>query len=290
VPSHERLRAAAVQWDIRRGDIAANLSAVEELVTTAADDEVTLAVLPEMWATSFMGDEVDFVGRAAIAAEVASAEQRLQTLSGDLAMVVVGSNYEFADDGKVYNLLHVYDNGRHIASYRKIHLFTPLGEDRYFANGTEALVTDTSAGRLGFAVCYDLRFPELIRYLYLTGALILVVPSQWPQPRANHWRLLTRARAVENQWFVIGANRCGVEPSLINEQEIHFPGNSILVNPSGEVLAEGNGEPGIVAADFDLKEAAIVRRAIPVAKDRCNEAYENLWGQDLRLPVSSKTP
>ncbi|MFQ5503551.1 MAG: nitrilase-related carbon-nitrogen hydrolase [Planctomycetota bacterium] len=272
--SEHIVRTAAVHWDIRRGEVQSNLDTAVELLESAASDDTKLAVLPEMWGSSFMGDDADSVTE-----EVARAEKTIQTLSGDHQMVVTGTNYEFSKHGKLFNRATLYDNGKLIGEYRKIHLFSPMGEDRYFDHGSEALIVETSVGRVGVAICYDLRFPELTRYLFLSEAQILLLPSQWPEPRAAHWRLLARSRAIENQWFFVGANRSGIEASLVNGQQIHFPGNSIIVDPTGEVLAEGDGEAGVIIGDLDLKQTAVVRRAIPVSKDRHEDVYTNLWSR-----------
>lgn len=269
--SDRTVKAAAIQWDIELGKVEANVGRAAEFVEAAARDGVSLTVLPELWASSFMGEDARRVRSA-----IETAEKRIRELSGDLDLIVVGSNYEFAPDGGAYNRARVLERGKLLGEYRKMHLFSPQGEDRYFRNGTSALVAETRIGLLGVAICYDLRFPELIRHLYCQGAELLVLPAQWPEPREGHWRLLCRARAVENQWFVVAANRCGVEPSIVNGQDVVYPGNSIIVDPTGAVMAEGNGTPAVVTAELELKATAIVRRAIPVGKDRQPETYQRL--------------
>ena len=262
---------ASIQWDVELGRVSTNLEKARTLIKQAADEGARLAVLPEMWATSFMAE-------AATEAEsaVADAEAEIQDLSKRHHIILVGSNYEFAPDGRIYNRARLYEEGEIRGEYRKIHLFSPLGEDRYFASGDTACVVDTSLGRIALAICYDLRFPELCRALYLEEATILCVPSMWPEARALHWRVLARARAIENQWFVIATNRCGFEISAATGQEVQFPGNSLIVDPTGEIRSKGNGEESIVSAEVDLKEVAIVRRAIPVSKDRREDVYERL--------------
>ncbi|MAE77678.1 MAG: carbon-nitrogen hydrolase [Planctomycetes bacterium] len=262
------INAAALQWDVRRGEVEANLATATGLIQEASEAEAQLVVMPEMWATSFMGEEAEGTREA-----VDRAEAAVTTLAGDLGLVLIGSNYEFAADGSIYNRAKLVDRGDLAGEYRKMHLFSPHGEDRFFAHGESWLVADTSIGRVAAAICYDLRFPELIRHLFLAGAELLLVPAQWPAPRDQHWRTLVKARAIENQWFVVASNRCGNEPSLINETDVSFPGNSLIVDPTGTVLAEGNGEAGVFADELDLKEVRIVRRAIPISKDRRVDAY-----------------
>jgi predicted amidohydrolase len=266
------IHAAALQWDVERGDVAHNLKAALDLIATAATDGAEVVVLPEMWASSFCGDAA-----ASMRAAVAAAESRLLEVSGDRRLVVVGSNYDFGADGSIGNRALLMDRGRVVGSYRKMHLFSPHGEDDWFTGGTTALVADTSVGRVGVVICYDLRFPELVRWLFLQGAELLLVPAQWPEAREAHWRILVRARAVEDQCFVVAANRCGVEPSLVTSQDVVYPGNSLIVDPTGTIVAGGSGAPGVIAAEIELRQAAAMRRAIPVAKDRRPDAYAALW-------------
>lgn len=237
-------------------------------MTAAHEDGASIHVLPELWASSFVGAELDHVLE-----DVRRAERELETLSGDLDALIVGSNYESVD-GKAFNAASVWQSGELLGRYRKTHLFSPHGEDRMFEAGDAPLVVDTRFGRIAVIICYDLRFPELVRELALAGAEILIVPAQWPEPREQHWNVLARARAIEEQCFVIGTNRCGVEASLVSDQDIAYPGNSLIVAPTGEVLAEGNGEAGVIAAELRLKEVAIMRRAIPVLRDRRPELYD----------------
>ncbi len=265
------VKLASIQWDVELGQVSANLEKARALVKQAADDGNRLAVLPEMWATSFMADAATSVKSA-----VEDAEAEIQDLSKRHHIILVGSNYEFGDDGKIYNRARLFEEGEILGQYRKVHLFSPLGEDRHFTHGEEICVIDTSLGKIAVAICYDLRFPELCRALYLEETAILCLPSQWPEARALHWRVLARARAIENQWFVVATNRCGFEISAATSQEVQFPGNSLIVDPTGEIRAKGNGEESVVSAEVDLKEVAIVRRAIPVRKDRREDVYPQL--------------
>lgn len=265
------LRVSCLQWDIQKGDVAENLRVARELLEEASEGGTRLCVLPELWASSFMGDDTPSVMGA-----IEEAHERLREWTEEFGLCAIGSGNELTEDGKLYNRAHVFDRGQLLGSYRKIHLFTPLGEERWFTGGDEPLIVDTDFGRLGIAICYDLRFPELIRYLYRQGAEILVMPAQWPEARAAHYRILNRARAVENQCFVAACNRCGIEPSLVSGKDVKYPGNSLLVDPTGEILEQGHGETGVVSATFELRQVQLIRRAIPVGKDRRDDVYTRL--------------
>lgn len=277
---------ACVQFDVRRGDVAANLASAEMHLRNAADAGVKLAVLPELWSTSFAPTWSDELVTAASAADA-----RLTALSGELDMVVVASAVE-ADGGRVFNRVLVRDRGTDVARYRKIHLFTPNAEDRAMSAGSQPVVVDTSAGRIAVAVCYDLRFAEMTRWFFYQNAEVLAVPSQWPESRASHWRALVDARAVENQCFVLGCNRTGSETSLKTSDQLAFPGNSRIVDPMGEVLASGQGETGAVIAEIVLRKVRTMRRAMPIERDRRLDLYPQWWASAWapKPPVSQRTP
>ncbi len=268
-----QIKVAALQWDIQRGKVSHNLDQAKDLLEEAAEDGCHLCVLPEMWASSFSGEEAE-----RLLPEVLEAEAAVQKLSGELQLCIAGSNYAEGQTGLV-NRARLYEKGVLLGHYDKVHLFSPLGEDRFFEAGSGAAIFETSLGKIGLAICYDLRFPEYIRTFFLAGCEILVVPAQWPEARARHFRILAKARAVENQCFVVATNRCGVEPSILTGQDILFSGNSMVIEPTGEVLVQGGGEAGVLSAEIDLKDCKILRRAIPVTKDRRNEVYRRLWEQ-----------
>lgn len=268
----DTLTAACVQWDVRRGDVAANLTTVTDGLRQAAAAGASLAVLPELWSTSFLAD---FPAATLAAAQAAEAE--VLALSGSLGLVIIGSSIEAAD-GRMHNTARVYDRGQQIGAYRKIHLFSPIAEDRYFCAGDDALVVDTSIGRIGVLICYDLRFPELARHYFHRNAQILVVPGQWPEARSVHWRALLRARAIENEMYVVGCNRLGQELSLKNNTDaLVFPGDSRIIDPTGEILASGSGEQGVITAELEVRKARTIRRILPVARDQRPEVYRKLW-------------
>lgn len=267
----EEFRAACIQFDVRAGDVAANCAAMRAGVEEAAASGARLCVLPELWSTSFLPAFGD-----AVAAAAEAAEAELRELSRQHGLILVGSTIECAGD-QVWNTAHVYDTGQRLGSYRKIHLFSPNAEHRHHAAGDEPLVVATRLGVLGVLICYDLRFPELARYYFHRGVELLVVPGQWPEARAQHWRTLLRARAIENEMFVIGSNRTGQEPSLRNGEPMSFPGDGRIVDPTGEILAAGSGEAGAVIAPIERRKVRTVRRILPVDRDQRPSVYRRLF-------------
>jgi predicted amidohydrolase len=255
------VKAAALQFTIVLGEVAPNLAHVRGELARLAAEGTELVVLPEMWATGFAYKQLNELAR-----QTAALVMELTDFSRRYGMVIVGSLPEPHED-KVYNTAYVLDKGELKGTYRKLHLFSLMQEDRFFDAGDGWLVAETSVGRVGVFICYDLRFPELARRLALEGAEILVVPGEWPKPRQEHWRTLLRARAIENQLFVVSANCCGVVGKL------DFFGMSMIIDPKGEVLAEGGYEPAAVAATLDFDAMAAWREQIPCFRDRRPRCY-----------------
>lgn len=255
------LVAAAVQFNITLGEIEPNLDKVRIAIAELAAKRVQLVVLPEMWATGFAYKNLNL-----LAARTAEIVAELASLSAEHAMVIVGSLPE-PHENKVYNTAYVLDNGELKGKYRKIHLFSLMQEDRSFDAGSSWLLVDTSVGRIGVFICYDLRFPELARRLAIEGAEIIVVPGEWPKPRQEHWRTLLRARAIENQLFIVATNCCGVVGKL------DFFGMSMIIDPKGELLAEAGYEAQNITAFIDFDEMRAWREQIPCFKDRKPASY-----------------
>ena len=260
----KRLCAAAVQFNIALGDVDRNLSKAVAGIERAAKQNVQLAVLPEMWSAGY-----DYKRLSKHAEETPRVLDAISARSAQLGMVVVGSLPEKAD-GLIYNTAYVIDRGELLDRYRKLHMFSTMGEDRFLSPGDRTLVVSTSAGRLGVAICYDLRFPELFRKMALEGAEIICLPAEWPRPRQEHWRTLLRARAMENQLFVVAANCCGIQGKL------DFFGMSLLLSARGEVLAEGGDTDAELVATFDYQEMLDYRAQIRCYDDRRPEVYGKL--------------
>jgi predicted amidohydrolase len=255
------INAAAIQFNVKPGDVDANLAYVRAALKRVSDQGANLAVLPEMWSTGFAYRNLnDLAGRTA------GIVQELLELSRTLKLVIIGSMPE-PHGAKVFNTVYVADNGILAGVYRKMHLFSLLGEDKAFDGGDSWLLADTSIGKLGVIICYDLRFPELPRRLALEGARVLCVPVQWPKPREEHWRTLLRARAMENQFFVVSANACGLVGKL------EFPGMSVIIDAKGELLAAAEDKECEIIAALDMQTMDDWRSQIPCFNDRRPELY-----------------
>ncbi len=260
--SLNEIKAGFVQFDVVYGDLDKNFEKVRQGIEELGLKKVEIAVLPEMWSCGF-----DYIALEEHAEKTPDLLKKLSELAIEKNMVIAGSLPEM-EEGKIYNTLYVIEkDGKVKGSYRKIHLFSHSGEHRKFERGGRAVVLDTSVGRLGLLICYDLRFPELGRALADMGADIFIVCAQWPSPRQVHWETLVKARAIENQLFVIACNRVGSD-------ELEYRGGSMIVSPKGKVLAGAEDDFSVCHCGIDFMEIIEYRSQIPSLNERIPSAYK----------------
>ena len=251
----EEVKAALIQMEIRKGEAGLNLAKALYLLDEAYEKGAQLVVLPEMWLTDFVLKDPHIH-----LSWTAKALENLLATARERNMIIVAGSMMEEEKGKVYNTSFVVTPQGIAGKYRKVHLFEPMGELRVFSPGTRGLVVDTPLGKLGVIICYDLRFPEFIRPMPFQGVEILCVPAQWPIQRVLHWEILLKARAVENQFFVLGCNRWG------RAGPYTFPGRSLILDPLGEVLASVPRE-GVALATLEKKVMDEYRSQIPSLRD-----------------------
>lgn len=262
-----KIRIVVVQPALVEGDIAGNWKKMKRALELAGAGGADLVILPELWLTGYAYRRLD-----ELAAATPDSLRKVGALAKRLGYVVAGSWIEKGEEGRLSNTAYIVGpDGRVRARYRKVHLFGPMKEDRWFAAGKALTVVALEIGKVGLGLCYDLRFPELARKMALAGAELLLFPSQWPQIRLGHFQTLLAARAIENQLFVAGANRTGKNAA------IQFGGGSTVVGPRGEIVAQLGGEEGLLSADIDLGEVAAVRREISYLAGRAREIDEFLY-------------
>ncbi|MGE5702882.1 MAG: carbon-nitrogen family hydrolase [Clostridia bacterium] len=258
---------ALLQCDIAYGKPEENrknlLKAVEQL--EQAEQKPDVLLLPELWDTAYdlkrLDDIADDLGENAKAV-LSEAAKRLNCF-------VVGGSVSERIDGKVYNTSFIFDrSGKQIGNYSKVHLFRLMHEEKYLAAGDQPGLYDFEGQPVGSVICYDIRFPEWIRTYALKGVKVLFVCAQWPHPRLQHWRQLLIARAIENQMYVVACNRVGDDPKST------FCGHSMVIDPWGEIIAEGLQQEEIITAQIDLSVVDEVRGKIPVFDDRRTSLYE----------------
>lgn len=251
---------AALPFDIRPGEVERNLAAATAGLEAAADRGARLLALPEKWTTSFL---------PAFSVEVRQASDRalatLHARAAELGVVVVGSA-PGGEGEKPHNELHILGAAGDLRPYRKRVLFSPTGEGRQNARGDGAPATvETPLGRVAGIVCYDLRFPELTRRPFYDGADLMVVVAQWPHPRTSILEVLGRARAAENQCWLLACNRAGAA-GVGEGRRLEFPGTAFLSDPLGEVVARVD-DGSLLMAAIDPAFTAEVRKRVPCARD-----------------------
>jgi len=251
------MQVAGVQLDIAWEAKEANYAKVRSLVGTAKLPRGTLVVLPEMFATGFS------MNVAAIAEPAGGpTEAFLSALAEEFGVFVCGGLVLRAADGRGLNQSVTFAPDRGVAArYSKIHPFSYGGETQHYAPGTEVITYRVGAVPVAPFVCYDLRFPEIFRNAAKKGAQLLTVIANWPQPREAHWLALLQARAIENQAFVIGVNRCGRDPRL------SYPGRGQIIDPRGTILADGGNKEGVFGAVLDLAGLMSYRKDFPALED-----------------------
>ncbi len=247
-------------------DLQANLSAVRDAAREAAGNGAQFVLTPEY--VLMMDGSGRVMRERALDADGAPALSELRSLAAHLKVwLLAGSLTVRADDGRIWNRSFLLsDEGAVVAAYDKIHMFDvtlpdgrTIRESSAYRPGDRAVIADTPWGRLGLTVCYDLRFPGLYRSLALAGAQFITIPSSFQRQTGKfHWHTLVRARAIENGCFIIAPAMCGEHAG--NRQSY---GHTLVVDPWGEVLADGGESPGIVYAEIDPAAVARARGMIP---------------------------
>jgi len=274
------VRVAAVQLN-SSADLRANLASADRLTRAAAAQGASLIVLPEKWTA--IGSEEQL--RAAAETLDGEALSWARAIARELSLdLVAGSILELlpGQDKLANTCVHVDPQGEIRATYRKLHMFdVDVGGRSYRESeleqpGEEIVLSHTAEGvELGLSICYDLRFPELYRILAVRGARVIAVPAAFTLATTrDHWETLLRARAIENQAFVVAANQVGAHPGGHRSG-----GRSMIVDPWGVVLAQAPDSEGHVLAELDLERQLQIRSELPSLANRRPAAYR--WPHEV---------
>lgn len=265
------MKISVAQIEAQLGAVEENLDRIQRFAKAACEDSCDVLVFPEM---SDTGYEME-----AILASASSWDEApfltVQSLVRELGIYLLcGLSERSGDD--IYNSIAVFNpQGELLAKHRKTHLFSaaPVYEDRYLSPGDQLSLVEVGGLKCGVIVCYELRFPEITRLLMLSGAEVIFVPSAFPFPRENHWRILTASRAIENQAYVVAANRVGTNGPLT------FCGLSQILDPDGSVLASaGTEEEALITAHIEIEK--IKENEINSPQDRREDLYRR-WSKDI---------
>ena len=271
------MRAAAVQLNSTE-DIDRNLQTADRLVRDAASRGAELVVLPEKWSVLGRGREMAAAAQPLDGPWLSWASATARELGIDL---VAGSVVERVEgQEKTANTsVHVGPDGERRAAYRKLHMFdvevdgVTYAESAHEQAGDEVVVSELAGGiPLGLSICYDVRFPELYRVLSDRGAQVITIPAAFTLATTrDHWEVLIRARAIENQCFVIAPNQIGSSPP-----DKRCGGRSLIVDPWGLVLASAPDTETAIVADLDFASLRDIRRRIPALAHRREDVYERV--------------
>jgi predicted amidohydrolase len=266
------MRAAICQMNGGADDVDANVATGIRLIREAADGGADLVVLPELFA---------YYGSQRRMREIAEPpggpiSQQLATCAADRSIWLLSGSICEEDGGRVFNTSFLFDrSGERVARYRKIHLYDvelpdqrPIQESALFAAGDEVVTHDVEGMRLGLSICYDLRFPELYRGLMTSGATVLAIPSAFQDVTGRaHWEPLLRARAIEEQSYVLAAAQWGPWGPPGAGHRTH--GNAMIVDPWGEIVTRAPSEgDGVWFADLDRERVRSVRARLPALSHR----------------------
>lgn len=265
------MELALAQLGLEAGDVDDNVERALEAIREAAARNVDLVVLPEIFNVGYFAFDLytryaePLEGPTLLRIAEAAAEEDVGVLAGSIVEDLAGTESAEtpAEEGLANTSVFFDREGRRRAIYRKRYLFGYESEEAELLVPGESLgLADFEGFTLGMTTCYDLRFPELYRDLAEAGATLIAVPSAWPYPRVEHWQLLSRARAIENQLYVATCNGTG------EFEGTTLLGRSTVFDPWGTVLASSHDEPALVTAEIDPDRVASVREEFPAWRDR----------------------
>lgn len=254
-PLPDELRVGTVQWSISRASVEENLASLDAILAGMAPSRPHLALLPEMWSRGFCGTALLEESEALPARQASMRDRAVHHRTW-----IGGTLPEPGDGRRVYNTFFLFDaEGNLRLSYRKIHLFPLTREPEFFLPG-DALPVPCEAGpwRIGVGICFDIRFPGLFTSQVARGANLLLLPAQFPDPRQEHFRLLARARALENQACVVGVNRTGTDGAL------SYFGGSLICSFQGEIIGEMSRQEGGTVFTIRASDGETLRAAFPL--------------------------
>ncbi|WP_226087847.1 carbon-nitrogen family hydrolase [Mesobacillus sp. S13] len=259
-----KFKIACLQMDIAFGDPETNYKNAAKLIEQANGQKPDMIVLPELWTTGYDLDNLKTTAEE----EAQAAKEFLKDAALKYDSHFIGGSVANKTEAGIENTLLVFDkDGAQAGTYSKLHLFKLMDEHLHLAAGKEKGIFSLDGHKFAGLICYDIRFPEWVRVHALQDVEAMFVVAEWPIQRLEHWRALLIARAIENQCFVIACNRAGSDPNNT------FAGHSMVINPWGEVIAEGGDDEEILIAEIDLDEVKDARSKIPIFTDRRPELY-----------------
>ncbi|MCK4378329.1 MAG: carbon-nitrogen family hydrolase [Deltaproteobacteria bacterium] len=257
-----RLTVSLIQMNVSLGQPERNFSWVKKLIDRDLNAPTDLILLPEMWSTGY-----DFPNFSRLAGSTPALLEQLSTIAIQRSTAIGGTMLE-QEGRNFYNTFYLINPaGEIISRYRKIHLFSLMNEPDFLSPGQEMVISRIRDTPVGLMTCYDLRFPELSHQLALKGARLLLISAQWPKQRAAHWKVLLKARAIENQLFIVACNRIGQGTEQV------FPGLSAIYDPWGEQILNPPRCQGAFSCQLNFNQLRAARQTIDIFSDRRPDVY-----------------
>ncbi len=257
-----------VQMRSDLGNKEKNFDKVKELLSKYKNAETDLIILPELFATGWY---CDIYEKVAEKDDNSTTLEFLKNIAKEHKSNLIGGSFVRKDEnGEIKNTCPVFDReGKLIAKYDKMHLYSYLGdtENLHSKAGKKPVIANTDIGKIGLSICYDIRFPEIYRCYAYGGADLLVNVAAWPKSRKVHWETLTRARAIENQSFMVAVSQTGEI-----QNGIYNLGYSTVYSPLGEIIASAKDEEMVIEAKIDFNEMKNLREKVKTLSDR-HEKY-----------------
>ena len=258
-----KIKISLAQINIKHCDIKSNMDKAEAMIRDAKKVGSDLILLPELWSSGYdLANVNQYINPNRVI------QSRFNELSTLYNLAIAGSLIE-EKNHKYYNTLSICLPGNETpCQYKKIHLIPQLDEEKWLSPGNELSICEINNFQVGLVICYDIRFPELIRKYTLKGVDLVIVVAEWPLSRIDHWITLLRARAIENQIYIAAVNSVGETGKMI------LGGHSCIITPWGKILITGNEhQEDLLSADIFLSEIKKIRESFPVLENRREDVY-----------------
>lgn len=258
------MRVALAQMNVKQSEFENNFKSAMKIASKAKEGKADLVVFPEMFLSGFhYGNNKKAILDGFVFSE------KISQIAKENKIFVCGSVPCLSKNDLLSSnrMIMSSDDGHEICHYDKIHLFKLFREEKYIKAGKNVVVANTKFGKIGFAICFDLRFPEMFTDLRKSGVEIIILSSAWPHPRFLHWDILTKARAIETQSILIAVNQCGEENfgTSINK----YFGSSRVINANGDMISEAmKDKEDLLFCDIDVNSIKEVRSHIDLFSDR----------------------
>jgi predicted amidohydrolase len=266
-----KLTISIAQIHTAQADPEANLKKGEARIQEAAERGSDLICFPEMWTTGFNWEQ-----NRKLAGLQEETIEKVSQMAKRYHIWINGTMLTLNEEEKISNTSILFDaSGNTVAVYHKTHLFTFAHEEQHMTPGKSLCLADTPWGLMGLSICYEIRFPEIFRTYALRGAKIVLSPIAFPHPRLRHWKILSRARAIENQMYLVGINHVGSETFGPSNPPVTYFGASVIIDPWGETVIEATEtEEELLTATIDLDRVDEIRSMMKVLSDRRPELYD----------------